>query len=540
MSESNFIHSGTGAVGIVSHNGTSLGGKVRWLLACAVMALTVVFSSSKAEAALRLPANFGDGMVIQRDMPIPVWGWAREGETITVKLKGRTESAIADEQGRWDVVLAELPADDVSADLVVTSTGDRTGISFSDVVVGDVWFASGQSNMAWPVSRADEAEIEIESARYPLIRELAVARKTSTTPLEEGDATWTVCSPETVADFSAVGYFFARQLHRSLDVPIGIIHSSWGGTPIEAWTRRGALTADRRLMDIFVRWERNLGEYPEKYIAYKQAMKDWEERKQLAESVGSQFEERSPWPPAGPKHQHRPSNLYNAMVHPFTTTPIAGVIWYQGEANAWNPEEYAVSFPVMIRDWRASWGQPEMPFLFVQLSDYARNGQVDGGDWPWMREAQTAALNLPNTGMAVTIDIGDPEKIQPTNKQDVGARLARVALNKTYGQNIEYSGPLYKSMRVRRGVVELTFEHVAGGLAAFGSGVEGFEIAGEDRVFHRVTATIEDDKVLLSHREVDHPVAVRYAWDNSPRATLTNSEGLPAVPFRTDYWARVD
>jgi len=526
-------------IGRMTRSMIRMAGRRRFLrVSLALSAVLSLALGSTAHAAPRLPAVFGDGMVIQRDVPIPVWGWASPGETVTVSFKGRTETDIVDEDGRWEVTLGALPADEISADLVVSTGEGKDKIVVTNVVVGDVWLASGQSNMAWTVERSANAEEEIDAARYPLIREMAVARRTATEPQEETEATWVVCSPETAGKFSAVGYYFARKLFRELDVPIGIINSTWGGTPVEAWTRRDALARDRRLMDIFVRWEAILGEFPDALERYYQAVKDWEEKKQLAASLGSEFNVPKPRPPRGPKHQHRPGNLYNAMINPLTRVPIKGVIWYQGESNAWNPEEYAVSFPVMIRDWRARWAQSELPFYFVQLASFAPEGQAEDGDWPWLREAQTAALNLPDTGMAVTIDIGERDDIHPRNKQDVGDRLARLALAKTYGRQIEYSGPTYKSMRVRRGVVELTFEHVAGGLAAFGSDVEGFEIAGEDRVFYPARARIEDNKVYLSNSQVSEPVAVRYAWDNFPKATLTNSEGLPAAPFRTDYWSR--
>jgi len=350
-------------------------------------------------------------------------------------------------------------------------------ITVRDVLVGEVWVASGQSNMVFPVQRGDRAAEEIAAAKYPQIRLFKVALKTAEEPLEDVEGEWKVCSPETVGDFSAAGYFFARHLHRTLGVPVGVIQSAWGGTPAEAWTSREALKAEPGLRVLLDEWDQVLEDYPAAKIRYEEALRAWQEKAKTAKAAGRQ-PPRRPRAPVGPGHQHAPAVLYNAMIAPLTPYAIRGAIWYQGENNASRGQGYLYRrlFQTMILDWRARWAEGGFPFLFVQLANYGRTRE--GGQWPLLREAQAMALQLRNTGMAVTIDIGNSTNIHPTNKQDVGKRLALWALGETYGRKLVYSGPLYRQMTREDGKIRLWFDHVGGGLKAEGGTLKGFVIAG--------------------------------------------------------------
>ena len=468
--------------------------------------LASVFLAPALSADPTLPSVFGDHAVLQRDQPIAVWGRADPGERLTVRLARRSASTVTGEDGRWRV---ELPAFQAGGPHVLSVKG-RTTIRLEDILVGDVWIASGQSNMAWPVKASNDAKAEIQAADHPRIRLFTVPRRTALEPQHDVPGTgWHACSPETVGTFSAVAYYFGRELHRELGVPIGLVHTSWGGTPAEAWTPEATIRADATLAVL---------------------IDDWTRRMEAARAKNGKDLSR---------HHHRPGNLWRGMVAPLVGLSAQGVIWYQGESNAGRAWQYRTLFPAMIEAWREAWARPDLPFHFVQLANF-RAVKEEPGDSAWaeLRDAQLHTLRtVPHTGMAVAIDIGQADDIHPRNKQDVGRRLARWALHAQHGKSLVPSGPLYRDHAVDGAAVRIRFDHVGAGLAARdGEVLHGFTIAGEARVFVRATARIEGGAVVVSSPDVPAPVAVRYAWADNPVCNLVNADGLPASPFRTDDW----
>ena len=496
----------------------------------ALAVLILVFSVWGAEAAITLPALISDHMVLQQGAPVRIWGKASPGEAVTVKFQRHSVSTKASTDGAWEVFLAPLRPG-VSG--VLRVEGDNA-IAVRDVLVGDVWVASGQSNMVWPVERSNDPEREASAAKYPKIRLFKVKLKTSDKPLDDVEGEWQVCSPESVSSFSAAGYFFARHIHQQLRMPVGMVQSAWGGTPAEAWTSLDALKAEPALWFYLNNWDEVLANHPAEKARYEHRLGEWEKTAAAAKSSGKQ-PPRRPRAPRGPGHQHAPATLYNAMIAPLEPFAIRGAIWYQGESNANQAQGhlYRRLFQTMIQDWRAKWGQGGFPFLFVQLANFARTGETSA--WPELREAQTTALQLRNTGMAVTIDIGESDDIHPKNKQDVGLRLALAARSVAYGQELVYSGPLFRQVTREGGMLRIWFDHVGGALRATGA-LRGFVVAGADRVFVPAEAKIDGKTVVVSSPKVSDPVAARYAWADDPQNNLQNAEGLPASPFRTDQW----
>lgn len=497
-----------------------------------------------AVADVTLPRIFTDHMVLQHGAAAPVWGKADPGETVTVVAAGQTHTTVAGEDGHWRVTLDPIESD---APIELTISGKNT-IAIRDVLIGEVWVCSGQSNMEWPVRMSANPEEEIAAADWPAIRFFNVSEHKHPARTEQWDVDpkvqWQVCSPQTVAKFSAVGYFFGRHLHKELGRPIGLINVSWGGMPAEAFTDQATLKSDAAFRSILDNWSAAMAEYPKKREEYERALKDWEFAAEEAKKKGEK-EPAKPRQPTGPDSPSAPSALWNSMIRPIIPYAIRGAIWYQGETNAPRAHQYRKLLPAMINNWRDKWeqGAPgslarEFPFLIVQLANYraaATEPAEPSSDWALLREAQAMTLeSVPNTGLAVTIDIGDEKDIHPKNKQDVGRRLALAAEKIAYGRDITFSGPVYKSMKVEGRRAVLTFDHVGGGLTARGDKLEGFAVAGSNGVWHAGEAVIEGDNVIVTSREVESPVAVRYAWANNPRATLYNKDGLPAVPFRTD------
>jgi sialate O-acetylesterase len=503
----------------------------------AVCLILAVLSTSAA-ADIQLPQVFTDGAVLQCDMPVPVWGWTDPGRSVTVSFAGQRHTARAGEDGRWIVRLREMKASRRPRELIVKGTG-RDRIVIEDVLVGEVWICSGQSNMAWPVSRSNDAAAETAAADFPRVRLLTVTRMTAGAPQDSFKGSWIACSPKTVPSFSAVGYFFGRELHRELKVPVGLINTSWGGTPAEAWTSQAALEAEDRLVPLLARWKKSVDAFdPEKAKArYEQQLANWRQAVAAAQASGKKAPRR-PQPARDPRlSPHRPASLYNGMIAPLVPFAMRGAIWYQGESNAGRAEQYRTIFPAMIRDWRRAWGQSDFPFHFVQLANFRRASDEPGdSSWAELRDAQTYTLRtVPATGMAVIIDIGAAKDIHPRNKQDVGKRLALWALARDYGRKLVFSGPLYREFTRRGNEIVLAFDHVGGGLEAKG-GLRGFSIAGADRKFRWGNARIEGKTIVVSHPDIAEPTAVRYAWADNPPCTLHNAEGLPASPFRTDDW----
>jgi sialate O-acetylesterase len=397
------------------------------------------------------------------------------------------------------------------------------GTVLNDVLVGDVWVASGQSNMEWPVAWAADAKAEMAAARYPRIRLVRAMHKVSEYPVENlVGQMWRECSPEAVENFSAVAYHFGRLLQERLNVPVGLIQTAWGGTPIEGWTRLGAMAEDPALMPVFAEWDRMMQEHALALLRYDRAAKDWERA-----AVRGQAPER----PVGPGGPWSPGGLYNAMVAPITGFAIRGAIWYQGEANGsvTRAPLYGRLFQTMIRDWRRAWGIGDFPFLFVQLANY----HAPDSAWPELREGQRAALALRNTAMAVTIDIGTPENIHPPDKKTVGTRLALAARAVAYGERVEYSGPLPREVAKEAGALRVWFDH-ADGLTGRGGPVKGFEVTGADGKWSAAEARVEEGTVVVRSVAVETPVRVRYGWADNPDCNLFNAAGLPASPFRWD------
>lgn len=491
------------------------------------VALVLVIAVS-ALGEVRLPSIMGSNMVLQREALAPIWGWADPGEA--VKVAGSWQDGWvktkADSDGKWMVRL-QTPAKGDDCKVVIEGSNR---IELENVLIGEVWVASGQSNMQWAVSSSNNAEDEIAAAKYPKIRLFYVTRATADTPQDDCEGSWQVCSPETVGGFSAVAYFFGRTLHRELGAPIGLINTSWGGTPAESWTRRAALEADEDFVPILERFDAALKDYPAAQERYKKTVEKWEGQVKAAKEAGKNAPRKPRFSHLGdPGHPHRPSTLYNAMIAPLIPYNIAGAIWYQGESNAGRSYQYRTLFPAMIENWRDDWGYGDFPFYFVQIAPFR-------GQTPEIREAQLIALRTTaNTGMAVTMDIGNPDNIHPKNKQDVGKRLALWALAKDYGEkNIVYSGPLYTHHRIEGSKIRLFFEHCGSGLVADGGSLTHFVIAEKEGEFVPAKAKIEGDTVVVWSDGVKEPAAARYGWENAAEPNLFNKEGLPASPFRTD------
>jgi sialate O-acetylesterase len=504
-----------------------------------VLILSVLLINVGAVLAdVRLPAIIGDNMVLQQDQKATIWGWADPGEEVLVAVSWHNMkwAVTANRSGKW---VYKMNPPKAGGPYEMTLSGRNT-ITIKNILVGEVWVCSGQSNMQMTVQSSNNATEEIAAADYPNIRLFTVQRKVAQEPQKDCEGSWSLCSPQTVPGFSAVAYFFGRELRQRLNVPVGLIHTSWGGTPSEAWTRRGVLKSDTDFRPILERYDDAIKKYPEASKQYEQRVEQWKQAAQKAKAEGKN-PPRRPRAPFGPGHPHSPSGLYNAMIAPLIPYGIQGAIWYQGESNAGRAYQYRKLFPAMIKNWRADWEQGDFPFLFVQLANFrAVKPDPNESDWAELREAQLMTLAVPNTGMATIIDIGDAVDIHPKNKQDVGKRLALWALAETYGKEIVYSGPLYKSMEVRGNQIVLHFDHVGGGLVAGGGEpLKGFAVAGADRKFVWADAKIEGDKVVVSSGQVSEPVAVRYAWADNPVCNLYNKEKLPASPFRTDRWPGV-
>lgn len=634
-----------------------------------ILLLTGSILPEAIKAEIKLPRIFSNSMVLQANHPIHIWGWADSKETVTISFNGKTVKAKAGKSGKWN---AHLPALSYGGPYSMTIKGKKDEITLDNILLGEVWLCSGQSNMEFRVKEGNNATMEIQNADYPQIRFFNVKKEMSATPQEDLQGTWQVCSPETAGECTAVGYFYGRELFKKLNVPIGLISSSWGGTDVETWISPDKFNTlaqpykekyrELKIDDI----QQFIADNESKRAAFLQAMNakkdlneqkylqnqnlsDWEKatipstftqmglrdldgvvwftyRFSLPEdcihkaaelSLGSIDDEDITWVngtrigstngysakrfysipggilkkdnnftirvtdhsgeggingqpeelylkvgdkiiplekekwyyriatdsrtfnyvPAGPNMN--PSLLYNAMIHPIIGFPLKGAIWYQGENNASRAYDYRTLFPTLIRDWRTKW-ENEFPFYWVQLANYkSKDKEPADSDWAELREAQTLTLSLPFTGQAVITDIGEANDIHPRNKQDVGLRLALIALNKTYGYtDITYSGPTYKSMEIQNGKAVITFDNASiyGDLkttSKYGY-IEGFSIAGEDGRFVWAKAYIEGEKVVVYHPAIPSPKMVRYAWSDNPDVNLYNGEGLPAVPFRTD------
>ena len=563
----------------------------RYPLSLVVFLAALIVGTARADVSL--PAVVGSNMVLQRDKPLPVWGWAEVGEKVTVSVGQNAATAVTKEDGKWMVKLKAMEAGGPHQ-MVVKGTNT---ITLENILVGEVWLCSGQSNMEWSVLAALAPQEEVAAAKYPSIRLFHVPKVPSPRPARDVQATWNVCSPETIGRFSAVGYFYGRCLHKELGIPIGLINSSWGGTRIEPWTPPVGFAAVPALGE-FLKQEANAGVEGYKaaldafLLAVEKKMKDHLEPPRKKEDDEDDLDDEEAdddggmvlnmpvpedpqlknaqrirkwlpgarkaaladkplpqisggwprgWPPApsDPRRSHGMSSaLFNGMISPLVPFAIRGAIWYQGESNRGRGMMYHEMMKGLIYGWRKIWGTDDLPFYFVQLAPYRYGG--DPVLLPEMWEAQTATLSVPKTGMAVITDIGNVGNIHPKNKQEVGRRLSLWALAKTYGKtDLVYSGPLYKSMKVEGNRIRLHFDHVGGGLTTSNRNpLSHFTIAGEDRRFVPAKADVDGDTIVVSAEGVAQPVAVRFGWHQEAEPNFVNEEQLPASPFRTDKWPR--
>ncbi|MCG9129462.1 9-O-acetylesterase [Candidatus Poribacteria bacterium] len=506
-----------------------------------VISSMVLLSHLYAFGEVRLPRVFGSNMVLQRDMPVPIWGWACANENVTITLirdsNGETVSTlevVADEKGDWK---SELPSTEAGGPYTLTVDGGNT-VKLSNILFGEVWVCSGQSNMEWPVNASDNSQDEIAAADYPNIRLFHIPRVASGLPMLDVDAQWRTTTPDNIRHFSAVAYYFGRHLYNQLDIPIGLINTSWGGTRIEPWTPPigfDAIPALSSISDEINDIDTNYrAQLPEKITEIEEWISETKDAIENNSTVIQMPENIHPLTNSG-----RPTSLYNAMIYPIVPYAIRGALWYQGESNMPEGMMYHEKMKALISGWRDVWGQGEFPFYFVQLAPFNYGGQDDETErLARLWEAQSATLSVANTGMVVTTDVGNIRDIHPRNKQAVGLRLALWALGKTYGKNdIVYSGPLYKSMQVEGESIRCSFDHIGGGLTSSDDqSLTWFEIAGEDKQFYKANAVVDGDSVVVSSENVSSPVAVRFGWDQIAEPNLINKEGLPASPFRTDSW----
>ncbi|MEI6646764.1 MAG: sialate O-acetylesterase [bacterium] len=534
--------------------------------------------ASVASAGERLARVFGDNMVLQREKPVPIWGWADKGQSVTVGFAGQKKTATAGADGRWCVLLDPLPANKMPAELIVQGATTRV---FTNVLVGEVWVMSGQSNMEMELLASQDFQAERVKATYPAIRHLKVMNESASFPADDlprGDwkfarpdryeidpfipndkpgGDWTVCAPDTCGNYTAAGYYFARELMRALDVPVGIVNATWGGTKIEQWISADGFRSVPELKALSAKVDAYISTTEEgrkRYHAYFEALKQWLPAAEAAVATGARLPAPvpEPWLSANPRQWLKPTTIFNGMIHPISPYPIRGFLWYQGEGNASENETYVQKMTALIGGWRRLWGQDEAPFYFVQLPGYTLSQRLpQGGDgWASIREAQLkVSQRVPRTGMAVTIDIGDEKSIHPGNKLDVGRRLALLALARTYGKPVADSGPIYRSMKIEGDKIRIGFDHAGKGLfigektateppkpVASGT-LKWVAIAGADKQWRWAETAVEGSELVVFASGLGSPVAVRFGYTINPQGPwLYNLEGLPASPFRTDNW----
>lgn len=507
-----------------------------------IIVYVLLFTQTFVHSEVTLPRVLSNNMVLQRDMQVPIWGWASAGEEITITLSTEEEAAeplsattvVSDAEGNWRV---KIPSMQAGGPYILTVTGSNT-LELTNVLFGEVWVCSGQSNMEWPVSASKDSAAEIAAANYPTIRLFDVPHRPSGLFQDDVEADWHETTPETIKNFSAVAYSFGRKLYNNLNVAIGLINTSWGGTRIEPWTPPAGFATVPALESISKEIEDAHANYRQQLPQKMKEIEAWiaETRKALETDARLTQMPQNVHPLT---HYARPTGLYNGMVHPIVPYAIRGAIWYQGESNLRDGIRYHEKMKALIYGWREVWGQGDFPFYFVQLAPFNYGGRNASPFFlPQIWEAQTATLAVAHTGMAVTTDIGNLRDIHPRNKQEVGRRLALWALAKTYNrEDVTYSGPLYKSREIEGNAIRLSFGFVGGGLMARDEQpLTWFEIAGEDKQFVEAEAIIDGDTIVVSSDAVAKPVAVRFGWHQSAEPNLVNKEGLPASPFRTHPW----
>lgn len=510
----------------------------RWFLSVGAIAVGLL-TAAQAYANVTLPRILGANMVLQQGAQTPIWGWADEGEPVIVQFQGQRVSTTA-KDGKWKVFLKNLKANATPEPLIIDG---RNRIQLDNVLVGEVWVCSGQSNMEWRMTQSFNPQPDIAASANPNLRLFKVERKRADSPLADLDQPagikygWLDSDAQSVPEFSAVGYYFGRDLQKALGVPVGLIQSAWGGTTCEAWTSEATLSASKDYSEnILATSKVAMAKYQEALDAWnKQAVALAKENKKPAQAAP-----RMPGP--------QPSELYNGMIHPLIPFAIKGAIWYQGESNAGRAHQYRSLFPDMIKNWRKDWGSGDFTFLCVQLAPWDKNKkrsleeitkEPGDSDWAELREAQLLATKQSRVGMVVITDVGDKDDIHPSKKEPVGTRLSLAAQSIAYGKKIVASGPLFKNLKVKKNEATLSFDYAGGGLEAKGGKLTGFAICGEDQKFVWANAEIKGDTVVVTHPSIEKPVAVRYGWADFPVVNLFNKEGLPASPFRTDSFPGV-
>jgi sialate O-acetylesterase len=503
------------------------------LLLTALAALAI-----SAQAEIKLPAIIGDNMVLQQKLVNPIWGWDTPGTEVTVTFAGQSKSAKAGADGKWTVKLDPLPADAKPATMTIQGSSKR---EVKNILVGEVWICSGQSNMQWSVNASWDADLEIATAKYPNIRLISVPQVGTQEPQQDFKGAWAECSPQTVGGFSAVGYFYGRVLHQALEVPVGLINNAWGGSAAEAWVRRDVLEQDDRFKLLMTNTKTNEANLtsPEAKTKYEAALAAWKKQAEEAKKAGKPFTTRAPGAPDNwLRGNARPGNIYNGVLLPTIGYGIKGAIWYQGESNAARAYEYASLFPLMISHWRSEWKQGDFPFYWVQLADFmAEKPEPGESAWAELRESQTKTQSaIKKGGQAVIIDLGEANDIHPKNKRDVAERLARVALVNDYGMKFPCRSPEFKNAEFTGGKAVITLDTFGSALRTVDvSEVKGFAICGEDKKWVWASAKIMgNDKVEVRSNAVTAPIAVRYAWADNPVCNLFSKDGLPVTPFRTD------
>jgi sialate O-acetylesterase len=499
----------------------------------ASLCVTLCFATL-ASAEVKPSTLFSDHMVLQSGMPVPIWGTADPGEKVTISFNGQTKSATADATGKWTVRLGKLKPGGPFEMTIAGKKAGETPIIVKDVLVGEVWLGSGQSNMQFNVSQKghppygllNEAQ-EIAAANYPQVRMFTVKTATTLEPQSDVVGVWQVCTPETVPDWSAVGYLFARDLNQALKLPVGIVLSAFGASTAEAWVPRAALAADPQLKPMLDKFDPR-----ENYFKAHPGASD-ADAPPAPQTINSR--PGRPGPLRDPVHdQHQPTVLFNGMINPIVPYAIRGALWYQGESVTGGPNGlmlYSHVMDTLVTQWRKLWGEGNFPFYVVQLP-----GQQNVSNNPLIREQQAKILALPNTGMAVVLDTSEAKNVHPKNKEPLGDRLTKIALANVYGQKVEFSGPVYASTKVEGSAIRVKFTHAVG-MTAKGGPLTWFQIAGADQKFVDADAKIDGDSVVVNSPNVSTPVEVRYAWDNYPdTANLYNGAGLQAAPFRTDNW----
>lgn len=507
---------------------------------CQRLLVWIAFVPCMPCAAAPQPAPyFTDHAVLPAGRPVPVWGLADPGEPLHVEFAGHRLATQAASDGSWSV---DLPAMAAGTRGEMRIQGSKT-ITLRDVVTGELWFCSGQSNMEWTVAKSLNAEAEIRAAEFPDIRHFKVTLKSSPVQLDAfaiAGPAWQPAAPDTVGSFTAAGYYFAREIHRRLGVPVGIINATWGGTPIHPWMTPDSFQGWEHYNQFLENKRKEIDDWPRRKAENDARLAEWETEVRKAKQEGREPPSRPWFPPPPDAGQAMPGQLYHAMVHPFTRLPLRGFLWYQGESNAGGGESGGARYTTLqnrlIQGWREAWSDESLPFLFVQLAGFRAPSDPTGISWAFLREGQQASLKTPLTAMATAVDIGDPDDVHPKNKQEVGRRLALLALTDFHQiTDIDSRGPEFASAELLDGGISVTFKHADGGLRTRdGLAPAGFEIAGGDGTFHPAVARIDGSAVMVRHPAVPEPRHVRHAFRNFPEINLTNHAGLPALPFRSD------